>query len=62
MCHQVKCRHSDGEVPFGLITPVIILLYADDLFVTGIDGLIADTKRKLATEFEVKDLSMMIIF
>ena len=26
--------------------PVILLLYVDDLFVTGIDGLIVDTKRK----------------
>ena len=32
--------------------PVILLLYVDNLFVTCIDGLIDDTKRKLATEFE----------
>ena len=31
----------------------------DDLFVTGMDGSIADTKRKLAAEFEMKDLGMM---
>ena len=36
--------------------PVILLLYVDDLFVTCVDGLIVDTKRKLATEFEMKDL------
>ena len=35
--------------------PVILLLYVDDLFVTGEDGLIVDTKRKLATKFEMKD-------
>ena len=35
---------------------VMLLLYVDDLFVTGMDGLIADMKRKLATEFEMKDL------
>ena len=29
----------------------ILLLYVDDLFVTGEDVLIADTKRKLAAEF-----------
>ena len=40
---------------------VILLLYIDDLFVTGMDGLIADTKRKLAAEFEMKDLGMMHI-
>ena len=39
--------------------PVMLLLYVDDLFVTGTDGLIADTKIKLATDFEMKDLGMM---
>ena len=41
---------------------VILLLYVDDLFVIGEDGLIADTKRKLANEFEMKDLGMMHYF
>ena len=36
--------------------PMMLLLYVDDLFVTGMDGLIVDTKRKLAFEFEMKDL------
>ena len=40
----------------------MLLLYVDDLFVTGMDGLIVDTKRKLATEFEMKDLGMMHYF
>ena len=34
----------------------------DDLFVTGMDGLIAYTKRKLAAEFEMKDLGMIHYF
>ena len=38
---------------------VILLLYVDDLFVIGVDGLIADTKRKLVAEFKMKDLGMM---
>ena len=42
--------------------PVMLLLYVDDLFVIGMDGLIADTKRKLASEFEMKDLGMMHYF
>ena len=42
--------------------PVMLLLYVDDLFVTGTDGLIADTKRKLAAEFEMNDLGMMHYF
>ena len=41
---------------------MILLLYVDDLFVIGMDGLIADTKRKLAIEFEMKDLGMMHYF
>ena len=32
------------------------------LLLTGMDGLIADTKRKLAVEFEMKELGMMHYF
>ena len=42
--------------------PMMLLLYVDDLFMKSMDGLIADTKRKLATEFEMKDLGMMHYF
>ena len=38
---------------------VILLLYVDDMFLTGEDELIVDAKRKLSTEFEMKDLGMM---
>ena len=41
---------------------MILLLYVDDLFVTGTDGLITDMKRNIATEFEMKDLGMMHYF
>ena len=41
---------------------MILLLYVDYLFVTGEDGLIVDTKRKLAAEFEMKDLGIMHYF
>src|SRR5713101_735873 len=40
----------------------MLLLYVDDLFVTGMDGLIADTKRNLAAKFEMKKLGMMHYF
>ena len=40
----------------------MLLLYVDDMFVTSMDGLISDTKRKLAFEFEMKDLGMMHYF
>ena len=42
--------------------PMMLLLYVDDLFVIGMDGLISDTKRNLAAEFEMKDLGMMHYF
>ena len=32
------------------------------LYVTGTDGLIADTKRKIAAKFKMKDLGMMHYF
>ena len=35
---------------------VILLLYVDDLFLTGKEKLILDSKRKLTTEFEMKTL------
>ena len=41
---------------------MMLLLYVDDMFVTCIDGFFADTKRKLAAEFEMKDLGMMHYF
>jgi hypothetical protein len=46
---------EDGE-------PVILLLYVDDLFLTGVENIITECKRKLATEFEMKDLGMMHYF
>ena len=42
--------------------PVILLLYVDDLFLIGDEELIAKTKKKLATEFKMKDLGMMHYF
>jgi hypothetical protein len=43
---------EDGE-------PVILLLYVDDMFLTGAEKLITECKRKLVAEFEMKDLGMM---
>ena len=45
------------KVEYGNL--VMLLLYVDDLFVTGTDGLIVDTKRKLTAKYEMKDLGMM---
>lgn len=41
---------------------VILLLYVDDLFLTGDKELIVDSKQKLAAEFEMKDLGPMHYF
>ena len=39
--------------------PVIILLYVDDLFITGVEHRIQECKKMLAAEFEMKDLGLM---
>ena len=39
--------------------PVILLLYVDDLFLTGNKKQIIDCKKKLAKEFKMKDLGLM---
>ena len=41
---------------------VILLLYVDDLFLTREEKLIIDCKKKLAAEFEMKDLASMHYF
>ncbi|KAH9291809.1 hypothetical protein KI387_043002 [Taxus chinensis] len=41
---------------------LILVLYVDDLFLTGALGLIEDCKRDLAEEFEMKDLGLMHYF
>jgi hypothetical protein len=42
--------------------PLIVVLYVDDLFLTGDEQLIADCKANLAVEFEMKDLGLMHYF
>ena len=42
--------------------PVILFLYVDDLFLTGNERQISDCKKKLAAEFEMKDLGLMHYF
>ena len=45
-----------GEVP------LILVLYVDDLFLTGDERLIDDRKSNLAVELEMKDLGLMHFF
>ena len=42
--------------------PFILVLYVDDLFLTGSSGLIEDCKRNLATKFDMKDLGLLHYF
>ena len=42
--------------------PVMLVMYVDDLFLTGANGLIADMKRKLVAKFDPKVLGMMHYF
>ena len=42
--------------------PVILILYVDDLFLTGNEKLIAGCKEQLSKEFEMKDIGPMHYF
>ena len=42
--------------------PVMLLLYVDDLFMTGKVELIKVARRRLAVEFKLKDLGMVHYF
>ena len=42
--------------------PLILVLYVDDLFLTGSSRLIKDCKENLTAEFDIKDLGLMHYF
>jgi hypothetical protein len=42
--------------------PLILVLYVDDLFLTGVERLIVGCKRELTSDFEMKDLGLMDYF
>ena len=42
--------------------PIIVVLYVDDLFITGAERLIERCKLGLASEFEMKDIGLMHYF
>ena len=44
------------------VVPVILFLYVDDLFLTGNEKQIMESKKKLAEKFEMKDLGLMHYF
>jgi hypothetical protein len=55
---------DDPNLYFKVVNdePVILLRYVDDLFLTGEEKLITDCKKKLAVEFEKKDLGLIHYF
>jgi hypothetical protein len=55
---------ADSNIYFKIMDnePVILLLYVDDLFLTGEEKLIAECKKRLAAEFEMKDLGLIHYF
>jgi hypothetical protein len=55
---------SDSNLYFKVMNdePIILLLYVDDLFLTGEENLITKCKKRLALEFEMKDLGLMHYF
>ena len=40
--------------------PMMLLLYVDDMFLTGKEELIKDARRRLVAEFKIKDLGMVL--
>ena len=42
--------------------PLILVLYVDEFFLTGVERLIVECKRELASEFEMKYLGLMHYF
>ena len=42
--------------------PIILVLYVDDLFITGVERLVESCKKDLASEFEMKDIRLMHYF
>jgi hypothetical protein len=55
---------EDTNLYFKVVddAPVILLLYVHELFLTSVENLISECKRKLAAEFEMKYLGMMHYF
>jgi hypothetical protein len=53
--------HADPNLYYKVMdnAPVILLLYVDDLFITGEESLIIQCKKDLASEFDMKDLGLM---
>jgi hypothetical protein len=53
--------HADPKIYYKVVDnePVILILYVDDLFITGEESLIIQCKKELAYEIDMKDLGLM---
>jgi hypothetical protein len=61
---EMGFQRSDVDPNLYFLTcevPLILVLYVDDLFLTGNEQLITDCKGNLATEFEMKDLGLIAL-
>jgi hypothetical protein len=53
--------HADPNLYYKVVNnaPMILLLYVDNLFLTGAECLITQCKKELASKFDMKDLGLM---
>ena len=56
---MVMCAKSEGNMGHH---PLILVLYVDELFLTGAEHQIARCKREFTSEFEMKDLGLTHYF
>ena len=56
--------NTDSNLYFKVVgnLPLILVLYVDDLFLTGDEHQIPQCKRELTSKFEMKDLGLMHYF
>ena len=63
---QLDFQNSEADPNLYYIVvgkdPLILVLYVDDLFITGAERLIQGCKQDLASEFEIKDIGLMHYF
>ena len=62
---EMGFQQSEAEHNLYFLTgevPLILVLYVDDIFLTGDERLIGDCKSNIAVEFEMKDLGLMHYF
>ena len=64
MVTNLKLSKDDYKIYYKVENDgiMILLLYVDDLFLTGKENLINECKKNIMTEFEMKDLVLMHYF